>query len=151
MDHSITVVGGESLNTGIVTIGSLVSFIGFLLLLYFATKTSGRTIGIALGAMILLIVTYGLLQDAHRGHVLPGVDIPVDAMAAVGPTNFPKTTNQQLWNQITRARIELGEEEKRVTKIAAAIEEPKEQNSEVEDANSETTEEIEEATKTTSP
>jgi len=89
-----------------------------LLLVYLATKTSGRTIGIVLGAGILLIFVWGNSRVSFeafraRQRAAESVDAATALRAdiAIGnSTEEPTISNKELWDRLTKSHIDLSEE-----------------------------------------
>ena len=95
-----------------------VLFLIFLPLVYLATKASGRTIGIFLGAFILLMMSSWLFMRASSQKAAVGTtsvqltqlaepNIKSHEVASSEPLG---TSNQELWDRLTRSRIDLSDE-----------------------------------------
>ncbi len=86
----------------------------FLLLVYAATKASGRTIGIFLGACILLMISTSFLYKGARHQepvdtAVPRMELAVESHEVVS-TEQLGTSNKELWDRLTKSRIDLSDE-----------------------------------------
>lgn len=87
----------------------VVLFPVFLLLVYPATKARGRTVSVALGTFVALALAWGILSQFRA----PPSDwaYPIGTVLSDGTSmEEPAISNQELWNQLTKSRIELVEE-----------------------------------------
>jgi len=97
--------------TGVPLFALLGMFAVFLLLVYLATKAKGRTIGIVLGAGILLMMFSFLFtgrSSQRRGtqaSYLPTIEVAVEKTDV-----DPHISNKELWDRLTKSHIDLSEE-----------------------------------------
>lgn len=94
----------------------VVLFLIFLPLVNLATKASGRTIGIFLGACVLLMIFSSFLYMgvsyqnpvAKTAPALVELSVEAHEVASSEPLG---TSNKELWDRLTKSRIDLSDEE----------------------------------------
>ncbi|MCA9230499.1 MAG: hypothetical protein KDA57_07600 [Planctomycetales bacterium] len=87
--------------------GMLAAIVASLVLLkILASKSSGHTIGIALGALLLAAVVGSMIVRV-RHNPTPGVDVLADASVEAVLAQEVTESNEELWDRLTKSRINL--------------------------------------------